>query len=441
MDSPSNFRITWNPLNHRSPHAFAAGVRWFAASLFFVGLLPFADPGLLMADDKKEAAEKGTESQNTGRSLEERKKQARRPYNYIQLSYMRVPDGGEEDYLAIEAEWKELHEGRCQLGDLLFWGLLKVDNPEAMGCQYVTMQGFHSLDDSRKWPRLGKVAKMLGKELDVDALIERTKASREILHSETYEMVDFVGSSSPEVDIARFGFFQPGEDLDQAYVDAERNEAAPRFQTMVDLNPAFKMWGLTRLVSTTAKNRSHKYRIFHLLDSTKLPKTDEERQQLEKKIREAQPKSGGQPGNTNWNKLRKWVKGGQLRWVMRTSRESNPVEAEWAKLTGSWKAQHPNGGYRIKRIEPFQETLEWYNEKGELKGTTTIPMRIEVRGGVNHFYSYHANQTFHTTYKVHDGKWYEQLRGIYRDSKTAPNRFLVYDRIEKEEGDRNSEKE
>ena len=441
MDMQSVLHRICNPVNRRSPQTSAASIGWLAVSLFLLNASSAVDVTGLRADEKKAGTASDAGTENTGRPMEARERMARRPYNYIQLSYMSVPEGGDEEYLAIEAEWKKLHEGRCQLGDMLFWGLLKVDNPEAMGCQYVTIQGFHSLDDSRKWPRLGKIAKMQGEGLDVDALIERTKASRKILYSETYEMVYYVGSSSPEVDVVRFGFFQPGEGLEQAYVNAEKTEAAPRFQTVVDVNPAFKMWGLTRLVSTTANARSHKYRIFHLLDSEQLPKTDEERQEIQEKVRAAQPKTSEKPKTTNWNKLRKWVKGGQLHWVMRTSLESNPVEAEWKKLTGTWKAKHANGGYRIKRIKPFQETLEWYNQDGELKGTTTIPMRIEVRGGVNHFYAFHANRTFHSTYKVHDGKWYEQLRGIYRDSNTAPDRFLVYDRIEDEAAGESSEKE
>ena len=441
MNNRSVFRSIWKQVNRRGPLQTEAAFRLFIVALCLLGTSSAPGLGSLLADEKKAETASDSETQNTGRSMAEREQKARQPYNYIQLSYMSVPEGGEDDYLAIETEWKEIHEARCQLGDVLFWGLLKVDKPDAMGCQYVTIQGFHSLDDSRKWPRFRRVAKVLGKEIDVDALIERTKASREILYSETYEMVDYVGSSSPDVDIARFGFFQPGEGLEQEYVDAETNEAKPRWQTVVDVNPAFKMWGLTRLVSTTADTRSHKYRIFHLLDSKHLAKTDEERQQLKEKIRAAAPKATEQQSDTDWNKLRKFVKGGQLHWVMRTSKESNPVAAEWEKLTGAWKAQHANGGYRIKRIEPFQETLEWYSEEGELKGTATMPMRIEVRDGVNHFFSYHAKGTFHSTYKVHEGKWYEQLRGIYRDSQTAPDRFLVYDRIEDDAAGETSEEE
>ncbi|MDA9859238.1 hypothetical protein N9D23_14050 [Rubripirellula sp.] len=85
--------------------------------------------------ENKSAADPNAEGEAQGRPLEMREKLAKRPYNFIQLSYMSVPEGGENEYLAVEAEWKKIQEARCRLGDMLFWGLLKVENPERMGCQ------------------------------------------------------------------------------------------------------------------------------------------------------------------------------------------------------------------------------------------------------------------------------------------------------------------
>jgi hypothetical protein len=38
--------------------------------------------------------------------------------------------------------------------------------------------------------------------------------------------------------------------------------------------------------------------------------------------------------------------------------------------------------------------------------------------------------SYTSIYKVHEGKWYEQLRGIFANSEQPPNAFLIYDRIE-----------
>jgi hypothetical protein len=380
-------------------------------------------------DNKSESkSENDSQAEDQGRPLEMRVKLAKRPYNFIQLGYMSVPEGGEDEYLAVEAEWMKIHEARCRRGNLLFWGLLKVGNPKGMGCQYVTIQGFNSFDDSRRPLRWWAIRRELGGELDEKALMQRTMAARKMLYTETYEIVDFEGAATPEIDVARFGYFQPIEGREEEYVDAEKELAAPYFRRVMEINPALKMWGLTRLVNTTASARSHQYRIFHLLDSTKMPSTDEEKAQLDQKTQALQDDSSD---NTKWNELRKGVSGGQLKWVMKTSAEINPVNAEWEKLKGAWKCVRSDGSYRIKRIEPYQETLEVYDASGELKNTNVIPMRIEIKDGVNHFYTFYPQGTYHSVYKVHDGQWYEQGRGIFRaTSKNAPDNFLIYDRIE-----------
>ena len=61
-----------------------------------------------------------------------------------------------------------------------------------------------------------------------------------------------------------------------------------------------------------------------------------------------------------------------------------------------------------------------------------VALAIEVREGLNHFYSLHHGGTYHSIYKIHDGVWYEQLLGIFTgDTKTRPDAFLVYKRIDK----------
>ena len=54
-------------------------------------------------------------------------------------------------------------------------------------------------------------------------------------------------------------------------------------------------------------------------------------------------------------------------------------------------------------------------------------MRLERHGGLN-FFSVRIGtpQEYTSIYKVHDGKWYEQLRGIFADDDdSAPDQFLT----------------
>ena len=61
-------------------------------------------------------------------------------------------------------------------------------------------------------------------------------------------------------------------------------------------------------------------------------------------------------------------------------------------------------------------------------------MSIRVKDGIKHFSAHHGNGTYHGIYDVHDGKWYEQLRGIFHNVPGNPDGFLVY-----EKGDRSEE--
>ena len=56
-------------------------------------------------------------------------------------------------------------------------------------------------------------------------------------------------------------------------------------------------------------------------------------------------------------------------------------------------------------------------------------MKVEVRDGLYHFYSLHESGTWHSIYNIHDGLWYEQLRGIFAQGEGKPNEFFVYRKI------------
>ena len=383
------------------------------------------------AQDSEQAAQ--PETPVSVQPLVERTKAANRPYNYIALDYMSVPEGGDEEYTEVESAWQQIHTLQCQTGRLLFWTLLKVENPGESPYQYVTMRGYNSLDDAQREINWSNVRKTLKGKIDLDRLFERTEKSRKLLYTETYEIVAYEGSPQGDADLTRFGYWQPAAGREQEYVNAERELAAPHWKKIIEIDPSFKMWGLTRLVSSTASRKAHKYRIFHLLDTAQRP-TDQEgrdkiREARRKVFAEAREKSPERV-QVNWEALRKGVKSHQLRLLLRTDPEDSAVASEWKKLEGSWKHVYKNGSYRIKRITKNKEVLQWYDADGKLKGTNESPMRIEIKEGVSHFYVYHAQATYHSVYKVHDGKWYEQLRGVFRNTKSAPDKFLVYERTE-----------
>ena len=104
---------------------------------------------------------------------------------------------------------------------------------------------------------------------------------------------------------------------------------------------------------------------------------------------------------------------------------------EWAKLKGSWRAEHETGGYRIKTIENYRETLMEYDSQGNLLKSTSNPMRIECRHGLNYFLTFHEQGTWTSIYQVKGDTWYEQMPWIFNDQvkEGPPDDFLVYRRI------------
>ena len=123
------------------------------------------------------------------------------------------------------------------------------------------------------------------------------------------------------------------------------------------------------------------------------------------------------------------MKGLMFDVVMTTDKNQSAIVQAWAELEGAWVHHNENGTKRVKVISPFQETLKFYDAEGNLKKENTSPMRIYIKDGIKHFSTYHPEITWNSIYEVHDGKWYEQMRGIYHDTEGQPNQFLIYERL------------
>ena len=105
--------------------------------------------------------------------------------------------------------------------------------------------------------------------------------------------------------------------------------------------------------------------------------------------------------------------------------------AEWSKLVGVWKATREDGTYRIKRITKGNEVLENYSAQGELLSSRKSDMKLDRHYGLN-FFTVRIGTPYEWTsiYKVYNGKWYEQLRGIFAEGdQVAPDAFLIYERV------------
>ena len=399
------------------------GLDVVAAIAVMVCLAPF-----MMMGQASQLQIGGNGGNARGETWDSRAERARQLPVFVRHDHKRVAKDQEEAYLAVESEWLKIHRERCRRGEMLFWGLMKADDPNEGESNYVTVQGFGSLDDLMRWAS-GQL-EPVSVEGGIASLMERTTGTHQNVRSETYQVLASEWGRPHEgnsVDSISIGYMTPRTGKRREYAESELKVARPVWREMIGLEPSLKGWSLQRVLMSEGQGGGHEFITIHFRDRH-APKP--ELNQM-KRFRAASKQAGVGMGSVKWGQLRRMA-GRSFRLVLKTGEAVDPVKREWDKLVGVWKAENPGGGYRIKRIAPFEETLEIYNRDGERLSKATFPMKVEVHGGMNHFYSLHPQGDYYSVYKIHEGKWYEQLRGIQRNQGGRPNGFIVYERIEKD---------
>ena len=115
-------------------------------------------------------------------------------FKYLQLDFMKVKPGNDNEYLDVETNlWKPVHNEFIKAGSRVGWSLWGRVYPSGSGLnyQYVTVNYFAD------WSKIGAAdfnaafsKAHVGK--DINALGERTNASRDLVKSELWEVVERV---------------------------------------------------------------------------------------------------------------------------------------------------------------------------------------------------------------------------------------------------------
>jgi hypothetical protein len=112
------------------------------------------------------------------------------PYKYVEIDYMKVKEGKDEQYLKSEREdWKPVHQSLVDQGKRANWGLWARGFPGGTGYNYdyVTSNGFTTysqMDDGDYIETFNKVH--AGK--NQQEMLDRTNQSRDLVHSELWEL-------------------------------------------------------------------------------------------------------------------------------------------------------------------------------------------------------------------------------------------------------------
>ena len=400
-----------------------------ALAMFVVAPLP------LLAQNDGEKTSAQTEQAKPARSFESRMKEARKPTEFIQIEYMDVHDGQEEDYLKVEAVWKKIHDVMAERGKIVGWGVAKAREND-FGYEYITWKLIRSRGALDAMYNMDAIKEKMGAE-NFNALMQKTNATRTIVGSELLSLDDYtldqLSPDGEDMDPSQvsfhYDFMTPAEGTAGEYVAMEQDVFQPRHQHQAKHDPRRLGWRMQRKLMSTGETNPAPYRTVNIFRRDVPAMSAEE-------WRKMMDDAPAFPADLDMEKV------GEMRKMERVTFDivdwTQPsVSAEnkaWEELVGAWTHTREDGSYRVKIISPYQEILKQYNADGELLGTNTSPMSIRVKDGIKHFSAHHGNGTYHGIYDVHDGKWYEQLRGIFHNVPGKPDGFLVY-----EKGDRSEE--
>ena len=358
----------------------------------------------------------------TPASRDMRLKEAKKPFTYLRADKMKVLDGMEKDYLKIEKQWKEIHEKLMSDGKRLSWSVWKPKDKN-LGYDYVTVQTFDSLDSMDapfNWKDIGQ---SIGNE-KLESILNKTPKTRENVGSEIWKLEGWTESAENILpDSLGMGFMTPAKGKDSEYAELEKKYFSKFWQEVADADENILGWHFARLLFSNGDNVDYKYYTLHLKDSSKKSISQKKRNEIWQKV------NSDFPSDIKMNELRQ-MKGVEYELVFRADPTASAINQEWEKLKGSWKHTYKDGSYRIKRISPYKEVLELYSKDGVKKNQYESPMKIEIKNGLKYFYSIHSNGTWRSIYNIKDGKWYEQLRGIFGETNANPNDFLIYERID-----------
>lgn len=170
---------------------------------------------------------------------------------YLQVDYMKVPPGGEDEYVAMEREiWKPIHQERMRRGLLTNWSLYDISftTPDAP-YSYVTINVFDSFERLETEPSETIIA-AAHPDGDLDEMTERTMAAREIIHTEVWQLVDTAVSTTETGPPGRYlvvNFMDAPAGAGEEYLAAESEIWKPIHQHRIDAGQ-MSGWAIYSLV-------------------------------------------------------------------------------------------------------------------------------------------------------------------------------------------------
>jgi hypothetical protein len=101
------------------------------------------------------------------------------------IDFMKVPANGGDAYMAVEKQWKTLHQSRVDAGEILGWELYWVRN-SGTDSQYnfATATIYENFSKTENFASEAEMKKAFGDKMD--DFMKKTDASRNLIYSEDY---------------------------------------------------------------------------------------------------------------------------------------------------------------------------------------------------------------------------------------------------------------
>jgi hypothetical protein len=117
--------------------------------------------------------------------------------NVAIVDFMKVPASGQDAYLAVEKQWKSLHQNRVDAGKILMWELYSVRGAgTASPYNFATVTIFENFDKTEAPFSETDFKKAFG--TNMNEILKKTTSSRDLIYSEMYRLEVGIPQKGPD---------------------------------------------------------------------------------------------------------------------------------------------------------------------------------------------------------------------------------------------------
>jgi hypothetical protein len=113
------------------------------------------------------------------------------------VDFMKVPANGGDAYLAVEKQWKTLHQARVDAGEIIGWELYYVRNTGTNSLyNFTTVTIYENFSKTENFASEAEMKKAFGEKMD--DFMKKTDASRNLIYSESFFLAVGIPSDVPD---------------------------------------------------------------------------------------------------------------------------------------------------------------------------------------------------------------------------------------------------